>query len=254
MASSSFSGPCQSTNDLVFINMGSQPKIKDDSVHKLVRSHVMKEYRKDKRHQRLQTLKIHKLLSSTPSNASSSQSKSRNTPRRDTMVSQTSRSEAETSSETPSYLNSCRVSMMDTILNPFEGLPIPATPRHLMLLNHSEDYSRTHIASADNFETGVSSSIRTSVHADPTRTYKMYCMRNAAWTFMTISHSAARLEVLKKDSNQESEYYLSRSRAAVGEVISASPQKIDDSTIATVACLTNIAVRGIIRYSKGVLD
>jgi hypothetical protein len=70
---------------------------------------------------------------------------------------------------------------------------------------------------------------------------------------MTISHSAACLEVLKQGNNQESEYYLSRSRAAVGEVIAASPHEIDDSTIATVACLTNIAVREILRCSRGAL-
>jgi hypothetical protein len=145
MASSLFSSPCQSTNGLVFINLGSQPEIKDDSVHKLVRSHVMRGYRRDRQRQRSQVQKRHR-SSSISSHASFSQSKSRTPPSRDIIVAQTSRSEAKTSSETLPCPTTFKISLMDTILNPFEDLSIPATPRHLMLLNHSKDHSRTHIA------------------------------------------------------------------------------------------------------------
>lgn len=59
---------------------------------------------------------------------------------------------------------------------------------------------------------------------------------------MTISYSAACLELLKQINNRESLYYLAKSQAAINEIIAASPSEIDDSTIATVACLSNIAV------------
>ncbi|KAH8705577.1 hypothetical protein BGW36DRAFT_353979 [Talaromyces proteolyticus] len=209
--------------------MGGRPEITDQSTHKLVRAHVMRKYKRDRRKQKEQE------QSERRRKSNSSQS---DTVHQDSTASNIFQSKSEPP-ETLAFSNTYNAAFdvdavhnsiinflpaMDARLNPVHGLSIPATPRVLMLLSQ-----------------GITNSIRTSVHSDPTNTYKLYCMGNPAWTFMSISYSAARLEVLKNEDNQESAYYLSRSRSAMNEIITTSPNEVEDSTIVAVSCLSNIA-------------
>ncbi|RDW92605.1 hypothetical protein BP5796_01999 [Coleophoma crateriformis] len=115
------------------------------------------------------------------------------------------------------------LNILDGGLNPYEVLPIPASPRVLMLLHYN-----------------TSLCIRTSVHADPTGRYPSYCIEDAAWLFMTLSFSAARCHLQTGFDQAESTYYLAKSISMVNKNLSDSSRQVADSTIATVACLTNM--------------
>ncbi|RDW80220.1 hypothetical protein BP6252_04858 [Coleophoma cylindrospora] len=126
------------------------------------------------------------------------------------------------------------LNVLDGSLNPYEVLPIPASPRLLTLLHYN-----------------TSSCIRTSVHADSTGRYPSYCIDDAAWLFMTLSFAAARCHLQTGFDQVESTYYLAKSISMVNKNLSDSSRQVADSTIATVACLTNMEASPPSKLSLG---
>lgn len=88
----------------------------------------------------------------------------------------------------------------------------------------------------------ASSPLRTSVHADPRGTYQRICSKDPAWLFMHLYYAARRFSQSSSGYDCEAMQYLLQSESAVSNSIRESPYTIDDSTIATVACLANIEV------------
>jgi hypothetical protein len=89
----------------------------------------------------------------------------------------------------------------------------------------------------------ISSTIRTSVHADPSEKYLSYYVDNAARLYIALSYSAARFQNSTRDGPSESLYYLQKSITAVNDDIADPLKQASDSTIATVASMANIEVR-----------
>lgn len=90
--------------------------------------------------------------------------------------------------------------------------------------------------------TDASSPLRTSVHADPSGIYKRICSKDPAWLSMHLYYAACRFAKCSGGFDYEATHYLIQSESAVNTIIQQSPNSIDDSTIATVACLANIEV------------
>lgn len=96
---------------------------------------------------------------------------------------------------------------------------------------------------------GVSSNIRTSVHADPSDVYNTSCSKEPAWLFMTLYYASSRFDlhshVASGNSRRSPERmgYLLQAIAGINTVITQSPVVVTDSALATVACLANIEVR-----------
>ncbi|PMD40868.1 hypothetical protein L207DRAFT_633817 [Hyaloscypha variabilis F] len=117
-----------------------------------------------------------------------------------------------------------RLDTMDTRLNAYNFLPIDASPRVIELLHQN-----------------LTSTIRTSVHADPTGNYDSYTINDAARLYMTLSFAASRFEHGKASNSPENaHYFLSRSISAVKEDLEDSSKQGSDSMIATVASLANL--------------
>ncbi|KIH91143.1 hypothetical protein SPBR_01605 [Sporothrix brasiliensis 5110] len=112
---------------------------------------------------------------------------------------------------------------LDGSIDPFACLPIPPTPRTLMLLQQN-----------------AFAAIRTSVHADADDVWRRSCSSDPAWLFMTLFYASARFPSTSTADAAEDASYLLKSIAAINESISEAPGCVSDSTIATVACLANI--------------
>ncbi|CAG9939634.1 unnamed protein product [Clonostachys rosea f. rosea IK726] len=112
---------------------------------------------------------------------------------------------------------------LDGELDPFSSLPVAADSRSLMLLHQN-----------------ANSFIRTSVHSDPSETYRSVCSKNPAWLFMHLFYAASRFSKALGDSSSVAPYYLLQSISAINKSITTSPEMIDDATIATVACIANV--------------
>ena len=140
---------------------------------------------------------------------------------------------------------------LDGEMDPFSSLPFQMNQHSLMLLQRSK-YSKSlsflgvdiHQQDAQLcFSPDASSPLRTSVHADPSGTYRRICSKDPAWLFMHLHYAACRFSQSSPEHNREATRYLLQSESAVSNSIRESPNAIDDSTIATVACLANIEVR-----------
>ncbi|KAH8801376.1 fungal-specific transcription factor domain-containing protein [Xylogone sp. PMI_703] len=107
--------------------------------------------------------------------------------------------------------------------DPFNSLCIPSSTRIFKLLQYN-----------------LSTTIRTSVHADPTLYYEKSCFDDPAWLYMMLSFSASRIEQNIKSNNCESLYFLSKTISALNDSLSVLTKQTNASTIATVACLANI--------------
>ncbi|KJR85087.1 uncharacterized protein SPSK_09616 [Sporothrix schenckii 1099-18] len=118
---------------------------------------------------------------------------------------------------------------LDGSIDPFACLPIPPTPRTLMLLQQN-----------------AFAAIRTSVHADADDVWRRSCSSDPAWLFMTLFYASARFPSTSTADAAEDASYLLKSIAAINESISDAPACVSDSTIATVACLANIDVRSLL--------
>lgn len=90
--------------------------------------------------------------------------------------------------------------------------------------------------------TDLSTSIRTSVHADPTFHYERSCLDDPAWVYMTLSFSASRLESITRGQNHESLHLLGKSISALNNSLLIASKWTRPSIIATVACLANVEV------------
>lgn len=89
----------------------------------------------------------------------------------------------------------------------------------------------------------IKSTIRTSVHADPSEKYLSYYVDNAARLYIALSYSATRFQDQTGNGPSESLYYLMKSISAVNDDIADPQKQVSDSTIATVASMANIEVR-----------
>jgi hypothetical protein len=99
---------------------------------------------------------------------------------------------------------------------------------------------------------GFANDIRTSVHADLTGSYKSYCLTDLAWIYITLSHSAARLQHLEGSDTFESIFYHSQSVSAVNSALSLGV--VSDITIATVSCLANLEVCLLFRVDSHIVN
>ncbi|KAN0095202.1 Fungal specific transcription factor domain containing protein [Hyaloscypha variabilis] len=243
-------------SDLQFVNFSGDPS-RNGAAQKLVRTHVMKKYRKQKRIEREARGQVEKnsrycvpyhrtshfsLPAETRKNSIELESfeearkpsveteyNSGLLPWSPVSVEQSgSSNDANNSSpesEARSYWDvQLRLFTMDSCLNAYNFLPIDASPRVIKLLYQN-----------------LTSTIRTSVHADPTGNYDSYTINDAARLYMTLSFAASRFEHGKASNSPENaHYFLSRSISAVKEDLEDSSKQGSDSMIATVASLANL--------------
>lgn len=88
----------------------------------------------------------------------------------------------------------------------------------------------------------ASSAIRTSVHTDSFDIYRKTCSKVPAWLFMNLFYASDRFAEALNLYPTECMGYLLQSISALNQSIARYPDVVDDSTIATVACLANIEV------------
>ncbi|CZR57003.1 uncharacterized protein PAC_06892 [Phialocephala subalpina] len=124
---------------------------------------------------------------------------------------------------TPVISQNSGLTFLDNGLNPYNFLPINATPRVVSLL-----------------QLNLLFTIRTSVHADPTDRYVSYCIDDAAQLYITLSFCASLFASKSNSAQDESAYYFSESISSIRQNLDNPRQKTSDSTVATVACLANI--------------
>lgn len=88
----------------------------------------------------------------------------------------------------------------------------------------------------------IKSTIRTSVHADPSEKYLSYYVDHAARLYIALSYAATRFQDQSGNARSESVYYLMKSISAVNDDIADPEKQASDSTIATVASMANMEV------------
>ncbi|PVH80459.1 hypothetical protein DL98DRAFT_532003 [Cadophora sp. DSE1049] len=235
-------------SELTFVNFSGSPQHGNPSNSKTVRSHVMKKYRQQRKAEKrsrpplgrykvpfydsgifsrpakvqgtppkLELPKVENVLSAEVSPKSSS------TPDSTDFDDIEEIERTEIFSEPLKNSSLAPLAFLDTRLNGFNFLPIYASPRVLMLLH-----------------TNISSTIRTSVHADPSEKYLSYYVDNAARLYIALSYSATRFQDKTGNGPSESLYYLQKSISAVNDDITDPLKQASDSTIATVASMANI--------------
>lgn len=147
----SSSQPPPTADELIFIDMGSQPDSADKSINRVVRSHVMRRYKRDrKRHQLQQRRQHHTQIEKRYQSVSSLSSGSGTQPvgqKMATFQNSLTPYNGNSESASPDVFAYCSKAYTTINLNmeqspimsfvPAVGLPVPADPRILMLLNHS---------------------------------------------------------------------------------------------------------------------
>ncbi|KAH6713438.1 hypothetical protein BKA61DRAFT_74860 [Leptodontidium sp. MPI-SDFR-AT-0119] len=233
---------------LTFINFSGGPQNGDPSNSKTVRSHVMKKYRQQRKAEmrnkpplgkykvpfydsgifsrpvevqgRTSKLELPR-VEATPSVEVSPRTAS--LPDSDVVDDIEEVKRPEMAAGYLKSLDMTSLSFLDVGLDAYNFLPIPASRRILMLL-----------------QANIKSTIRTSVHADPSKKYLSYYVDNAARLYIALSYSATRFQDQTGNGPSESLYYLMKSISAVNDDIADPQKQVSDSTIATVASMANI--------------
>lgn len=131
--------------------------------------------------------------------------------------------------------------------DPFDAFPIPLTPRlhHLIHNSHSE-FSPVILCNmyydiAPILISCILAKSRTLLHDDPRASFSAHMGNSEALAFAILAWTSAISSHGNETGSLESEHYIGKSITAINSELSKVDQTgLADSTIAAVACLTNM--------------